>query len=155
MSLPLAALALCGRDGPPLAVRGGGEGRLVGVLPCIAGMGIGTQSGAHACPASVGGGGVDDCTIGGDGFSSIECARGRRWGGCLWGGRTRWHCAAAGEPRGAASCARARVTHTHRTCPVSPTRRVRAGTAAAASPCGTCIPRGLQPLVHGVATAST
>ena len=27
--------------------------------------------------------------------------------------------------------------------------------SAAASPCGTCIPRGLQPLVQGVAAAST
>jgi len=175
----LAPLALCGRDGP-LAVRGGGEGCLAGVPPCVAGMGLGTLSEAHARPASVGGGGVDDgqdCAAGAgasdgddDGLSSSECAAGgSRWGGCLWGGRTRWPCGAAGEPRDVASCARGRVTHTHRTWPVSPTRGVRAGTAAAASLRGTCIPRGaasgtwgcspqhigLQPPAHRVAAAST
>ena len=141
----MAPLALCARDGP-LAVRGGGEGCLIGVLPCVAGMGLGTLSDAHARPAS-GGGGVDDGTGDEDGLSSSECAAGgSRWGGCLWGGRTRWNCGVAGEPRAVASCARERVTHTHRTWPVSPTRGVGAGAAATAtataSPRGTCTPRG-------------
>jgi hypothetical protein len=155
----LAPLALCGRDGP-LAVRGGGEGCLMGVLPRVAGVGLGTLS-------------VGDSVDDGTGLSSSECgAGGSRWGCCcLWSGWARWHCGAAGEPRVRAvtSCARERVTHIHRTWLVLFARGVRAGTAATASPHGTCIPRGgasgtwrcscqhigLQPLAHRVAAAST
>ena len=114
---------------------------MIGVLPCVVGTGLGTLSDAHARPPA-GGGGMDDGTGDDGGLSSNECgAGGSRWSGCLGGGRTRWHCGAAGEPRTVASCGRERVTHTHRTWPVSPARGVRAGTAAITSPRGACIQR--------------